>query len=93
VNDKVKTKTGLPESFGWQRAPDYDTQTTICYEHPDGMLKAFPRNKKPMIVRLIDAENPRRCGERDQEKGPLDLERVRNSYERLAEKWRFKKGP
>jgi hypothetical protein len=42
---------GSPESFGWQRRPDYDTQATIAYEAPDGTLKAFRRDRTPELTR------------------------------------------
>ena len=48
----TETERGSPESFGYQRAPQYDTQTTICYERPDGQLMAFERGKTAVLVRL-----------------------------------------
>ena len=45
-------RIGSPESFGWQRRPEYDTQSSLAYEAPDGMLKAFPRDRTPELARL-----------------------------------------
>ena len=60
----MKISTGTPESFGWQRKPEYDTQTGLAYEKPDGKLYMFPKGKKPELARAnlagLRAETPRR---------------------------------
>ena len=48
----VKTSSGPPESFGWQRRPDLDTPTGHAYEAPNGELKIFPKGRKPEFVRV-----------------------------------------
>lgn len=42
-------KSGSPESFGWQRRPDKDTESGWSYENPDGELKLFPKGQTPEI--------------------------------------------
>ena len=49
----MKTSSGPPESFGWQRRPDLDTPAGIAYEAPDGKLRLFPKDRKPELVRLL----------------------------------------
>jgi hypothetical protein len=49
---ELKISRGSPESFGWQRRPEYDTQTGLAYEKPTGDLMSFPRYQKPALVRL-----------------------------------------
>jgi hypothetical protein len=48
----MKTSSGSPESFGWQRRPDLDTPSGVAYEAPNGELKLFPKGRKPELVRL-----------------------------------------
>jgi hypothetical protein len=48
---EVKVTEGAPETFGWQRRPDYDTQTGLAYEAPDGTLKLFRKDEKPRLAR------------------------------------------
>ena len=48
----LKTSSGSPESFGWQRRPDLDTPAGDVYEAPDGQLKIFPKGRKPELVRV-----------------------------------------
>jgi hypothetical protein len=43
---------GSPESFGWQRRPDLDTETGVAYEQPDGVFYLFPKGKKPTLARF-----------------------------------------
>jgi hypothetical protein len=56
-NDREKLPKivkGTPESFGWQRVPQYDTQSGVAYEKPTGDLMLFPRHgPKPAIARII----------------------------------------
>ena len=48
----VKISSGPPESFGWQRKPEYDTQTGLAYERPDGKLYLFKKDgPKPQLAR------------------------------------------
>jgi hypothetical protein len=62
----MKTSSGSPESFGWQRRPDLDTPTGIAYEAPNGELKLFDKRRKPELVRLL---GPRLI---DWKKGSID---------------------
>lgn len=48
----MKTSSGSPESFGWQRRPDLDTPTGIAYEAPNGELRLFEKRCTPELVRL-----------------------------------------
>ena len=49
---RMKINRGSPESFGWQRRPDLDTETGVAYEKPDGVLYLFEkRGPKPELVR------------------------------------------
>jgi hypothetical protein len=50
---EVRTSTGPPESFGWQRRPDLDTPTGLAYEAPDGVVKLFDKRRTPEMVRLL----------------------------------------
>ena len=49
---KVRTSSGSPESFGWQRRPDLDTPTGLAYEAPTGALMLFEKRRTPELVRL-----------------------------------------
>jgi len=48
----VRTSSGPPESFGWQRRPDLDTPSGEAYEAPNGELRLFPKGRKPELVRI-----------------------------------------
>ena len=48
-----KITEGTPESFGWQRRPDLDTESGLAYEKPSGDLMLFPRHgPKPALAKI-----------------------------------------
>ena len=62
MSDIVKTSSGSPESFGWQRRPDLDTPSGVAYETPGGELKLFPKGRKPELVRVSPPKRRLRDG-------------------------------
>jgi hypothetical protein len=49
----IRSARGTPESFGWVRAPQYDTGGGKAYEQPDGGFYIFPPGVVPMLERLF----------------------------------------
>ena len=57
-NDLPSKIEGSPESFGWQRRPDFDTASGLAYEKPSGDLMLFPRsNGKPLLTKLANGND------------------------------------
>ncbi len=55
--EKVPLKRGSPESFGWQRLPDLDTDIGLAYERPSGGIFLFRRGIPPYLEKM-DLQGP-----------------------------------
>lgn len=44
--------TGTPESFGWVRKPELDTDLYYAWERPDGSLYAHPKDAPALVLRV-----------------------------------------
>ena len=59
MKNDIELSHGSPESFGWQRRPNFDTPTGLAYEKPTGELMLFPRSvPQPSLVKLKDRGSP-----------------------------------
>jgi hypothetical protein len=47
------TRKGNAASFGWVRAPDYDSEWIEAWEMPNGSLHAHPKGTGPLTLERV----------------------------------------
>ncbi len=51
--DKIKVRSGKPNSFGWLRRKDLETGKHQVWERPDGTLYVFSDARKPFLHQWV----------------------------------------